>query len=114
MRPPDPPLLVDQEVRPVGIEAVFVEDSVGPRNVPPEVTQQVGFHLQFVLELPQRRRSIHRYWENLDPLPRELVEVLGKACELFATGPCKREREEGQQNVLLSAKGRKHNLLSGR
>src|SRR3954463_10962556 len=47
--PSDPSFLVDQKVGPIGVEALLIEDSVCAGNVPPEVAQKVGFHLQLVL-----------------------------------------------------------------
>src|SRR6185437_11983863 len=104
MRPTENPELIYQEIRPVGVKPVLIEDAVRPRDVPFEVAEELGFHLQLVLELAERRDGIDRDGQDLDAVIRELIEILGEANELLGTGAGESEGKEGEQYISLPAK----------
>src|SRR3954465_1735771 len=73
--PPHLALLVDQEVRTIGVKAILIKDSVGTGDVPFEIAQKVGFHLQLVFELAERCSGIDRDRKYLHSFVGELIEV---------------------------------------
>src|SRR3989441_938420 len=93
-------LLVDQEIRTIGEEAVFEQYTIGAAHLALEVTEQILLHRVLRLVLLECRHRVHADREHDRAGTLERVVVFTEGAVLGGTRAGEREWEEREQHVL--------------